>query len=87
MADYRIYALKLDGHVAGPPVIISADTDEQAMARAASEMTLQYREVWQGARLVASLAPMTVYQGASSAISEAAEPPSPEDPPSQSAIV
>lgn len=55
MADYRLYKLDKDGHVQGPPVIVSCDDDEKAVAQAKQYVDGVAIEVWDGGRRVAFL--------------------------------
>ena len=50
MTDYRIYRLDKEGHVQGPPVIVSCEDDETAVAKAKQYVD---GEVWDLARRVA----------------------------------
>jgi hypothetical protein len=51
MSDYRAYRLK-DDHVDGPPGIIVADGDQEAIERAKSLANGHDIELWDGPRFV-----------------------------------
>jgi hypothetical protein len=55
MLVYRIYALKPDGHIAGPPTDIECVSDEEAIKAAKALKDGLDLEVWQAARRVAQL--------------------------------
>jgi hypothetical protein len=51
MPDYRIYRIK-DHRIAGPPEIIAADSDEEAVERAKPLMGGLDIEIWERPRFV-----------------------------------
>ena len=58
MAVYRVYKIRDDGRVSGPPHVIDCRDDEAAMREAHRLLTGQVREVWDLARLVGRIDPM-----------------------------
>ena len=54
MPDYRLYSLDGTRRIAGAAEVLSADSDEEALA-AARSLGKAPCEVWQGRRLVATL--------------------------------
>jgi hypothetical protein len=56
MPVYRFYSIKKDDHVAGPPVVIEAPTDSEAIAKARQQLDGLDIEIWDGGRKVAYLA-------------------------------
>ena len=57
MSDYRLYCLDGSGQIAGVPELVSASSDEEAIA-AAKAMHKPYRcELWLGSHLIAELPP------------------------------
>ena len=57
MFEYRVYLLNQQGHVDEVPRLVRCATDEDAERRARQLQERQAVEVWQGARLVAKIAP------------------------------
>jgi hypothetical protein len=55
MPDYRLYTLKNDGHIAGPPKILQCADDQEAIAEAKKLLDGLDIEIWQGARVVIRL--------------------------------
>lgn len=55
MPDYRIYRVDKEGHVQGPPVIVSCEDDGTAIAKAKQYVDGLAIEVWDRARRVAHL--------------------------------
>jgi hypothetical protein len=55
MSDYRAYRLKND-HIDGPPGIIVADHDKEAIERAKSLADGHDIELWEGPRFVVGIA-------------------------------
>ena len=55
VADYRIYQFEKARHIVGPPVVITCDADEEAVAEARQYVDGVSVEVWEQARIVASL--------------------------------
>lgn len=53
MAEYRLYRLDKDGHVLGPPEIITGDDDEAAIATAHQYVDGVAVELWDRSRRVA----------------------------------
>jgi hypothetical protein len=54
---YRAYALNSQGHITGPPEIISADSDDAAIREAEALSEGRGIEVWREGRLVFRLEP------------------------------
>jgi hypothetical protein len=52
MIDYRIYRLDRDGHIAGPPKIISCATEQEAVERARQDVDGCAVELWAGSHFV-----------------------------------
>jgi hypothetical protein len=52
VAHYRIYPLKADGRLDGPPVELEADTDAAAIDAARQTIRTCPAEIWQGERCV-----------------------------------
>jgi hypothetical protein len=63
--DYRIYVMDREGHVLGPPEIVSCATDEEAKARAQKHLEDNLVEVWLGPKLVGRFDPETPSPSAS----------------------
>jgi hypothetical protein len=57
MPTYRLYALDNHEHIAGPPQIITCDTDEEAIQQAQVFVDGRALELWELERLVARLEP------------------------------
>jgi hypothetical protein len=57
MTVYRVYKLRQDGHVWGPPHVIDCRDDETAMREARRLLKGYVREVWDLARLVGRIDP------------------------------
>ena len=57
MPDYRIYTVKEDGHLAGPPRIVECTNDEIVVQEARHLLEDQLLEIWQGPRVVMRLDP------------------------------
>jgi len=57
MPEYRIYTVKKDGHLAGPPKVVACLDDEAAVNEAKQLLDELNIEVWQGARVVKRLEP------------------------------
>jgi hypothetical protein len=60
MANYRLYRVDENGHVQGPPVIVTCENDDAATFAGKASQAKQYVEglaieVWDGARRVAFL--------------------------------
>jgi hypothetical protein len=55
--SYRFYTIRDDGHISGPPRNYDLPNDAAAVKRARLIINEQAIEVWQGERVVASLAP------------------------------
>jgi hypothetical protein len=53
MPNYRLYKIKPDGHIDGPPVETAAPDDLTAVSKAKSLVNGHDIEIWQGPRLVA----------------------------------
>jgi hypothetical protein len=54
MADYRAYRIEND-HVAGVPIIITCDNDQDAIREAKKMVDGHDIELWDGARFVAGI--------------------------------
>ena len=52
MSCYRIYTLKPDGHIGGPPRVVEARYDDEAIKQARPLLGRADIEIWCGARLV-----------------------------------
>lgn len=57
LLTYKLYILDKAGHIAGPPHIIEAATDETAVEMARRYLAKADLDLWQGARRVATLKP------------------------------
>ncbi len=55
MAEYRFYQIRMDGHLAGPPVVFDGPTDAAAVKEAIRLLDGHNIEVWQAERVVAHL--------------------------------
>jgi len=58
MAVYRVYKLRDDGRISGPPHVIDCRDDEAAMREARRLLRGHRREVWDLARFVGRIDPM-----------------------------
>lgn len=56
MPTYRAFGLKAN-HIAGPPVLIEADTDDEAIQKARTEITNEDLDLWLADRRVALIKP------------------------------
>jgi hypothetical protein len=52
MPNYRIYVVDVDGHITGPPVVVTFDTDRAAIEQARQLVGDKDIELWEGPRLV-----------------------------------
>ena len=59
MTIYRIYVLEDDGHIRFPPEILQCEGDDVAIAEAARRLNRAVVEVWDGARRVIRLDPIS----------------------------
>ncbi len=57
MADYRIFVLNKLQRIAAPAIIVSCETDEEAIQNAHAYVNGTGVQVWQGVRIVAELSP------------------------------
>lgn len=57
MPDYRLFPVKKDGHIIGPPAIVSVEHDGDAVREAKKRLNGNGIEVWQGNRRIAILSP------------------------------
>lgn len=57
MLAYRVYVVDRDGHVKDVPRVIECKDDEEAILRAKQLLDGHPIEIWEGARVVAKLAP------------------------------
>jgi hypothetical protein len=57
MAVYRVYKLRDDGRISGPPHVIDCRDDETAMREAGRLLRGHRREVWDLARFVGRIDP------------------------------
>jgi len=57
MPEYRIYTVKKDGHLIGPPKVVECPNDEAAVTEAKQLLDGLVIEVWQGPRVVMRLEP------------------------------
>jgi hypothetical protein len=55
MGDYRIYKLDKSGKTTGPPYIVQCEGDDAALSLAWLLADEQTREIWEGARRVATI--------------------------------
>lgn len=55
MSDYRIYKLDKSGKTTGPPYIVQCEGDDAALILARLLADEQTREIWEGARRVATI--------------------------------
>ena len=55
MADYRIYKLDGSGKTTGPPYIVRCEDDDTVLDLARPLADGQTREIWEGARRVATI--------------------------------
>ena len=55
MGDYRVYKLDKSGKTTGPPYIVQCEDDDAALVLARLLADGQIREVWEGARRVATI--------------------------------
>lgn len=55
MPEYRIYSIKADGHVAGPPRSVECERDGEAIEKAKQLIDGNSLEIWDGARRVSVL--------------------------------
>ena len=57
MCEYKLYSIRQDGHIEGPPFVLEVEGDKQALEIAKSKVNGHDIEIWQEARLVAYLTP------------------------------
>ena len=57
MPEYRIYTVKKDGHLRGPPKVVECPNDLAVIKEAKQFLDGLLIEVWQGARVVIRLDP------------------------------
>jgi hypothetical protein len=57
MSTYRLYPIKKDGHIAGPPIVCDFTRDIDALAEAKKRLNGHDIEIWQDTRIVAYLVP------------------------------
>ena len=55
MGDYRVYKLDKSGKATGPPYIVQCEDDDAALVLARRLADGQIREIWEGARRVATI--------------------------------
>ena len=55
MGDYRVYRLDNSGKATGPPLIVQCEGDNAALILARLVPDDQTREIWEGARRVATI--------------------------------
>jgi hypothetical protein len=55
MPDYRIYSVHKSGRIAGPPHLVTCDTDEEIIKKAKSMVNGLDLEIWDLARVVAKI--------------------------------
>jgi hypothetical protein len=55
MPGYRLYTIKPDGHIAGPPATIDCEDDQAALKYAKQFLNGQPIEIWKLDRRVACL--------------------------------
>jgi hypothetical protein len=61
MTEYRLYRVDDEGHIQGPPVIVSCDDDDAAIAQAKQYVDGVSIEVWDRARRIVRI-PVDVAQ-------------------------
>jgi hypothetical protein len=59
MADYRVYKVDGSGKTTGPPYIVRCEDDDTALILARPLADGQIREIWEGARRVATISATT----------------------------
>ena len=52
MPDYRVYKIKNNNHVAGAPVVVTCDSDREAIQQAKKLVDGHDVELWDGPRFV-----------------------------------
>jgi len=52
MSYYRIYAVDIDGHISGPPCVVTCGDDGEATQQAQQLVNGSDLELWDGARFV-----------------------------------
>lgn len=57
MPEYRIYTVKKDGHLQGPPKVVECPNDLAAVNEAKQLLDGLIIEVWEGPRIVMRLDP------------------------------
>jgi len=57
MPDYRIYRIEEDGHIAHRPLVVTCDSDEEAVENARKYLDGMPLEVWRLDRCVSRLDP------------------------------
>ena len=55
MSDYRVYKLDESGKTTGPPYIVQCEDDDAALILARRFVDGEIREIWEGARRVATI--------------------------------
>ena len=55
MSDYRVYKLDKSGKTTGPPYIVQCEDDDAALILARRLVDGEIREIWEGARRVATI--------------------------------
>src|SRR6478609_1568313 len=61
VADYRIFVLNEAHRITAPAIILSCETDDEAIATARTYVDGTGVEVWQGQRMVAKLMPPQIF--------------------------
>lgn len=57
MPEYKFYSIKIDGHIAKPPIVTDCPDDLTAIKAARQVLDGNDIEIWEGARVVAYLVP------------------------------
>ena len=52
MPDYRLYRLGKDGHIQGPPEVVTCEDDDAALLKAQRYVSSCAIEIWANARRV-----------------------------------
>jgi hypothetical protein len=57
MPQYRIYTVKPDGHLSGPPQVVECPSDQDAVKEAKRFLDGHLIEIWEGTRVVFRIDP------------------------------
>ncbi len=61
MADYRIFVLNQRRRIDTPAIVVSCETDEEAVRHAHAHVDRTAVQIWDGNRIVAELPPKAIY--------------------------